>query len=57
MISYSRGKFRILNIDLIDQNGCECSGAVRDHYQEMFGAFGGGVASASRTGVTTRLTH
>ena len=36
MISYSRGRLRILNIDKIRRRCCECDKAVRSHYQRMF---------------------
>jgi CRP-like cAMP-binding protein len=40
LISYSRGKLHILNIELIQKRGCECPETVREHYVEMFGNVG-----------------
>ena len=37
LISYRRGKVRILNIDLVHEYACECPHAVREHHMEMFG--------------------
>jgi CRP-like cAMP-binding protein len=38
LISYSRGKMRILNIDLVQKRSCECAATVRDLYVELFGS-------------------
>jgi len=50
MISYHRGKLRILDIDLICKNGCECAETARQHYDRMFGTSGGSPASYKPTG-------
>jgi CRP-like cAMP-binding protein len=36
MITYSRGRIRLLNLDLIGQRACECESDVRSHYRRMF---------------------
>lgn len=36
LISYSRGRLHILDIDRIRQRSCECDGDVRAHYRKMF---------------------
>jgi CRP-like cAMP-binding protein len=41
LISYSRGKIRILDIDLVQKRSCECAATVRDLYVEMFGSMTG----------------
>jgi CRP-like cAMP-binding protein len=40
MISYHRGKLRILDIDLIRRHACECPHTVQAHYRLMFGDVG-----------------
>jgi len=35
LISYSRGKIRILNVEGIRESACECYDAVREHYEAM----------------------
>jgi hypothetical protein len=41
MISYRRGKVKILNMDLIQHRACECHQTVRDLYAEEFGNIDG----------------
>ena len=36
LISYSRGRLHIADIDQIRKRACECDDAVRSHYQRMF---------------------
>jgi hypothetical protein len=36
LISYSRGRLRILDIERIQQRACECDRDVRAHYRRMF---------------------
>ena len=36
LISYSRGRLRILDIERIQQRACECDSDVRAHYLKMF---------------------
>jgi len=36
MIAYSRGRVRIVDVDLIRQWACECDGDVRSHYRRLF---------------------
>lgn len=36
LITYARGRLRIENIELVQQRVCECHGAVREHYNEIF---------------------
>jgi CRP-like cAMP-binding protein len=38
LISYRRGKLRILNLDLVQKRSCECAETVRDLYIELFGS-------------------
>jgi CRP-like cAMP-binding protein len=38
LISYRRGRVRILNIDLVQKRSCECAEAVRELYVEMLGS-------------------
>jgi CRP-like cAMP-binding protein len=40
MISYSRGKVRILNLELIQRRACECAHTVRELYATEFGSEG-----------------
>jgi CRP-like cAMP-binding protein len=40
MISYSRGKVRILDLDLIQRRACECANTVRELYATEFGLKG-----------------
>ena len=49
LISYHRGKVRILSIDLVQRRACECQQTVRDHYAELFGPTGK-TGPADRTG-------
>jgi CRP-like cAMP-binding protein len=37
LITYSRGKVRIANIDLVQAHACECHRTVREQYVELFG--------------------
>jgi CRP-like cAMP-binding protein len=41
MITYSRGRVRLLDLDLIQQRACECEGDVRSHYRRIFHSNGG----------------
>jgi CRP-like cAMP-binding protein len=36
MISYSRGRLRIINLEQIRQRACECDEDVRSHYRRIF---------------------
>jgi CRP-like cAMP-binding protein len=36
MISYSRGRIQIKNVELIRERACECDGDVRSHYRRIF---------------------
>lgn len=36
MITYSRGRIRLLDLDMINQRACECEGDVRSHYRRIF---------------------
>ena len=36
MISYSRGKVRLLDVEKIRRTSCECETAVRSHYRALF---------------------
>jgi biotin operon repressor len=36
MISYSRGRVRIQDVDLIRERACECDADVRSHYRRIF---------------------
>ncbi len=38
LISYSRGRLHIVDIERIRERACECDGAVRSHFQRMFAA-------------------
>ncbi len=40
MISYNRGKLRILNMKLIERRACECANTVRELYATEFGTDG-----------------
>jgi CRP-like cAMP-binding protein len=48
LISYSRGKIKILNMDLIERRACECHQTVRDLYAEEFGSSGSKLPSGDR---------
>jgi CRP-like cAMP-binding protein len=37
LISYRRGKIRILSRDVVERRACECHSAVREQYVELFG--------------------
>ncbi|MGB3044507.1 MAG: Crp/Fnr family transcriptional regulator [Xanthobacteraceae bacterium] len=37
MISYGRGRMRILDLDSIRKRACECDDAINSHYLEIFG--------------------
>jgi CRP-like cAMP-binding protein len=37
LISYSRGRLHIRNIDLVLERACECHDAVKSHYDMIFG--------------------
>lgn len=36
MITYSRGRIHLLDLDMINQRACECEGDVRSHYRRIF---------------------
>jgi CRP-like cAMP-binding protein len=36
MITYSRGRVRILDVELIKQSACECNEDIRSHYRRIF---------------------
>jgi CRP-like cAMP-binding protein len=36
MISYNRGRLRIINLEQIRQRACECDDDVRSHYRKIF---------------------
>jgi CRP-like cAMP-binding protein len=36
MITYARGRIRLLDVDLIQQRACECENDVRAHYRRTF---------------------
>jgi CRP-like cAMP-binding protein len=36
MIAYSRGRIRLLDVEMIRQRACECEGDVRSHYRRVF---------------------
>jgi Mn-dependent DtxR family transcriptional regulator len=36
MISYSRGRVHIKDVDLIRERACECDADVRSHYRRIF---------------------
>lgn len=36
MITYSRGRIRLLDLDMISQRACECGSDVRSHYRRIF---------------------
>lgn len=36
MITYSRGRIRLLDLDMINQRACECESDVRSHYRRIF---------------------
>jgi len=36
MITYARGRIRLINLDLIQQRACECESDIRSHYRRMF---------------------
>ena len=36
LISYSRGRLHIIDIEQIRKRACECDGAVRSHFRRMF---------------------
>jgi CRP-like cAMP-binding protein len=36
MISYSRGRIRLLDLDMINQRACECESDIRSHYRRIF---------------------
>jgi hypothetical protein len=36
LITYSRGRIRILDLDLIGQRACECDADIRAHYRRLF---------------------
>jgi CRP-like cAMP-binding protein len=38
LISYSRGRLHIIDIECIRKRACECDDAVRSHFQRMFAA-------------------
>jgi CRP-like cAMP-binding protein len=49
LISYSRGRIHIKDVDLIRQWACECDSDVRSHYRRIFHSNEADVASDSRT--------
>lgn len=36
MISYSRGRMHIKDVELIRERACECDADVRSHYRRLF---------------------
>lgn len=36
MITYSRGRIQLLDVEMIRQRACECEGDVRSHYRRVF---------------------
>lgn len=36
MISYSRGRIRLLDVEMISERACECESDVRSHYRRIF---------------------
>lgn len=36
MMTYSRGRIRLLDLDMINQRACECGSDVRSHYRRIF---------------------
>lgn len=36
MITYSRGRIRLLDLEMIGQRACECESDVRSHYRRIF---------------------
>jgi hypothetical protein len=40
MISYRRGRLRILDFQLVRMNACECHDDVRSHYDRIMGGNG-----------------
>jgi CRP-like cAMP-binding protein len=42
MISYSRGRVRIVDLEQIRQCACECDESVRSHYRRIFSSKGNG---------------
>ena len=36
MITYTRGRIRLLDVEMIRQRACECEGDVRSHYRRVF---------------------
>jgi DNA-binding FadR family transcriptional regulator len=36
VITYSRGRVRILDVELIKQSACECNEDIRSHYRRIF---------------------
>ena len=36
MINYSRGRVRIVNLELIKHAACECNEDIRSHYRRIF---------------------
>lgn len=36
MITYARGRIRILDLDMIQQRACECESDIRSHYRRVF---------------------
>jgi CRP-like cAMP-binding protein len=53
LITYSRGKVKILSMDLVQKRACECAGAVRDLYVEMFETLPNKRGPSSKTDVPT----
>jgi len=42
MITYTRGRIRIVDLELINRSACECNEDVRSHYRRLFGSTEGG---------------
>jgi CRP-like cAMP-binding protein len=42
MITYSRGRIRIVDLDLVRQSACECNEDIRSHYRRIFTSNEGG---------------
>jgi CRP-like cAMP-binding protein len=49
MISYSRGRIRIQDVDVIRERACECDADVRSHYRRIFQSNEADVVADRRT--------
>jgi CRP-like cAMP-binding protein len=36
MINYSRGRIRLIDLEMINQSACECESDIRSHYRRIF---------------------